>query len=189
MFFCGPVVAAAATTLPVKLVVTRLALPSAIAAAKSSWSAQAMEDVLPASAIVVWAWLLSAVCKFESIVHGSNSSTKLSSCGGRPTGACQCKFSQLAFSQVALLAKVVCFACTADSVPAVMLRCLTKSMSDRLQLCNEAYCMQARFESMWTAFATLSLLTWAAGCSSAFVACGAWSAYRVGYFILAQRHG
>ena len=57
-----------------------------------------------------------------------------------------------------------------------------------MRLSKEVVCVQGRFESQTTAVAVLSLLTWAAGCSSAFIACGAWSTYRLGNFMLVEKN-
>ena len=105
---CSCVQARGHTVVGLLLLSSALALPSAVAAAKSSWSRQAIEDVLPASSIVLWAWLLSVTCrsstsKLSTCMPGSNEPSPLMNAyTSRHTAACQCEFSQLAFSQECL---------------------------------------------------------------------------------------
>lgn len=94
------------TVISLMLMSSLLALPSAVAAVKSCWLPQAMEDVLPAASIVVWALLLSEACKSDSSQQSScmsktsSPSAVLGSCASQSQGICHCKFSQLALSQV-----------------------------------------------------------------------------------------
>lgn len=91
-------------TVCLALMSTLLALPSAVAAARSSWSQQALEDILPAVSVVVWACLLSSSCYSER--HRRFDHTQGHTEVAAPSTAsqqhCGGSFTQLACSQVRL---------------------------------------------------------------------------------------
>jgi hypothetical protein len=188
---CNCLLARGHIAICVMLVSTALALPSAVATVRSGWTPQPAEDVAPAVSIVLWAFLLSATCSSHSCQSaGVSTVSSRAKKHGSLASQCQatkgCRFSQLVFSQVSFTCNswILCMNLIRAGKHLAPLAVETDVgfamfAGASAERCDCVTFAQARFESHLAVMAALSLLTWAAGCSSAFVACGAWSTHRV----------